>query len=181
MNYPPQPFDLHHGRPTDQPPLAAPVEGAALCVHLQAVFPAMSSEDGRLPPPPPLRSPMSPGQGGPLRNRHGLAQPPTITTALSAQQAVRSAWSASTLDTPYSPYASAGLSPFSQLPPSLPGATSPLALRPPASYQMEYNPQQWGRGGASGGEYRPHGRVAAPSGGADALDGMILFCMLIQR
>lgn len=136
----------------------------------------MSSEDGRLPPPPPLRSPLSPGLGGPLRDRHGLAQPPTITTALTGPQPTHSAWSASTLDTPYSPYASAGLSPVSQLPPSLSGSTSPLALRPPASFRMEYNPQQWGRGGPSGGEYRPHTRLAAPSGGADALNGMRSLC-----
>src|SRR5579871_4878392 len=109
----------------------------------------MSSQDGHLPPPPPPppRSGLS-AISVPLRRRHGLTQPPTIsTTSLTGPQASISAWSASTIEsaTPLSPYASN--SPFAQQYPALSGGTSPMALRAPASMVVEYNPQEWGRGG----------------------------------
>jgi len=136
----------------------------------------MSSQDGHIPPPPP---PPRPGLGAasvPLRRRNGLAQPPTIsTTSLTGPQASISMWSASTVDsaTPLSPYASAGYSPFAQHRPALSGGTSPMALRTPSSMVVEYNPQEWGRGGPTGGAYRPHAAVQAQASreAADPING----------
>jgi hypothetical protein len=37
---------------------------------------------------------------------------------------------------------------------------------------VEYNPQEWGRGGPTGGAYRPHAAVQAqPSREADSMNG----------
>jgi hypothetical protein len=150
-----------------------PASGRALLI-------AMSSQDGHLPPPPPPRQGPS-AASAPLRRRHGLAQqPPTISTAsLTGPQAGYSAWSASTIDsaTPLSPYASMSYSPFAQHYPSLPGGTSPMAVRAPAGMVMEYNPQEWGRGGPTGGAYRPHASLQAQASRevvVDPMNGMTL-------
>jgi hypothetical protein len=149
-------------------PLPLPLPGRALLI-------AMSSQDGHLPPPPPPRQGPS-AASAPLRRCHGLAQqPPTISTvSLTGPQPGISAWSASTVDsaTPLSPYASMAYSPFAQHYPSLPGGTSPMALRAPAGMVMEYNPQEWGRGGPTGGVYRPHASLQAQaSREVDPLNG----------
>jgi hypothetical protein len=146
----------------------------------------MSSQDGHLPPPPPPPRPGLGAASAPLRRRHGLTQPPTISTAsLTGQQTVHSAWSASTVEsaaTPLSPYASTGYSPFAQQRPTLSAGTSPMAMRAPASMVVEYNPQEWGRGGPTGGAYRPHAPLQPQaSREADPMNGTkkSRACMLI--
>ena len=47
-----------------------------------------------------------------------------------------------------------------------------MAIRAPSSMVVDYNPQEWGRGGPTGGAYRPHAAVQAqPSRDADPING----------
>jgi len=47
---------------------------------------------------------------------------------------------------------------------------------------VEYNPQEWGRGGPTGGAYRPHATLAAQAGREiDPLNGKTLLDPLSQE
>ncbi|KAF2678314.1 hypothetical protein K458DRAFT_348810 [Lentithecium fluviatile CBS 122367] len=118
-----------------------------------------------LPPPPP--SPLQrPGpshttqaqQTSPLRRI--AVQPPIITTALAPPHLGASSASylhghtpvsATSLGVPFSPYAPSP-SPSSYA--ASPVSTQGMAMRNVTS--VPYNPQQWGRTSASGGQYVPH-------------------------
>jgi hypothetical protein len=142
-------------------------------------------DDGRyIPPPPPPHHPGPPTQPHPLRTpvsagsdysplRRGPVSPPSLLTATLPgftpvhSQAPASPYSfrspvVANSHTPISPHGQpARGSPLS------PGTEqSPMAYRSTSgSTMMEYNPQQWGRGGPTGGIYRPHATLtvsAAP-------------------
>ena len=129
-----------------------------------------------LPPPPPpppgpptiqphssLRSPGSAANG----HSTGPVSPsrPDLNTALPGftpihAQAPQSPYTYRSPIVPANPHTP--LSPHGQVTlrssPLSPSADSPsIAFRSaPGSAMMEYNPQQWGRGGPIGGAYRPH-------------------------
>ncbi|KAF2434516.1 hypothetical protein EJ08DRAFT_469384 [Tothia fuscella] len=146
-----------------RPPVAAyavPTSLAAMSLSPGDVF--------NLPPPPP-RSPGSAGSGS-FPQQRLVVQPPSIQTTLGGvhQQGLSGGSSpypyspSITLNTPLSPYDPGSL-PFSHLSRSQNNSAtnSPMASRPSTGNTMvtEYNPQQWGRTGASSGsagaQYRP--------------------------
>lgn len=151
-----------------------------------------TGEDGRYipPPPPPLHPHPLPQHPGPpaqpysLRTpgsagsdysplRHAPVSPPSLRTAtLPGFTPVQTHSPAS----PYTLHSHLGHSPNTPLTPHgqlarnsplSPGTDhSPIQHRNTSgSTMMEYNPQQWGRGGPTGGIYRPHATLtvsAAP-------------------
>jgi hypothetical protein len=147
--------------------------------------------DVYLPPPPP-RSPGSAGSGS-FPHRRVPPPPPTITTTLGSlgtgqQSSTGSGTSpaaysypyspSAATNTPLSPYASTALSPLSQ---SNSRGHSPLASRPSTGTTMavEYNPQQWGRGGPTGVQHRPFNALSVASRALDESGGKLLILTLI--
>lgn len=132
-----------------------------------------TADDGRyIPPPPPLAGPptqphpLSAASGYSIARHPGPVSPPHLNTALSGFTPVR----AQAQTSPY-PYRSPGvnLNPHTPLSPhgqviSRHSPLSPNSNSPSMAYRstsgntmMDYNPQQWGRGGGPvPGAYRPH-------------------------
>jgi hypothetical protein len=124
-----------------------------------------------LPPPPPppsvlvpathstTSSPQSPGVAvEPQQRRLAVPSRPTITTALVPPQQggyLPTPVSATSLSSPFSPYATSSLSSFST---STSRGSSPLTTRP---MMMAYNPQEWSQqGGHGGGAYAAYANPA---------------------
>lgn len=106
------------------------------------------------PPPPPPRLQLQTPQTSPLRRI--AVQPPLLTTALAPPQGAsflhghQTPVSAVSLNVPFSPYAPSP-STYAASP-----VSSPMTMRNASSASVPYNPQQWGRNAAVGGQYAPH-------------------------
>jgi hypothetical protein len=103
--------------------------------------------------------------------RRPPTSPPLLNTRLgpSASDSPRGVGA---VGTPLSPYASNTLSPFAAQ--SISRGSSPMALRAPSGPVVEYNPQQWGHQGPTGGAYVPHSTLAATAQPRHVEDGGML-------
>jgi hypothetical protein len=124
------------------------------------------------PPPPGYPSPGSTSSRGPF-SPGGPQQQPSARTFVQRQSPVpspgraalnASSPSASSINSPPSPF-TAGFSPLAQV-------NSPMASRPSSSGVMvEYNPQQWGPRGPTGGAYIPHSQLSLTATARDPESG----------
>jgi hypothetical protein len=131
-----------------------PLQTSALAIVHKEHVADMSQQADYLPPPPPHTPSYQAPQTSPLRRL--AVQPPRLRTALTPQQGphgqLHTPASAPNLHlgVPHSPYVSSSPSPYA---PSPHPPASPMAMRHTSA---PYNPQQWSRTGAAGGQYAPH-------------------------
>lgn len=132
------------------------------------------------PPPPPLPPPTSSPRVEGQSQRRIAVPPPTITTSLAPQQGAylhsQTPASATSLSTPFSPYAASTFSAGSR-------GSSPMALRSASSLVTPYNPQQWSRNGPIGGAYMPHSSpqsatVSTRPRDLTGMEGNLNFCSI---